>query len=101
MKNVFAFLLLWACLLAACSGSRSDSGSDYGSSSGSSYGSSDADIDKIIAAKAIVRSMVNYPDTLSFHDMSTRVNGNTVTLKFSAENAFGVSETRTMDIKVR
>ena len=105
MKNVFAFLLLWACLLAACSGSRSDSGSDYGSSSGSSYGSSsgssDSDIDKIIEAQAIVRSMVNFPDTLSFHDMSTRVNGNTVTLKFSAENAFGVSETRTMDIKVR
>ena len=83
MKNVFAIALLCVCFVG-CSGS----------------GSSDGDIDKIIQAKAIVRSMVNYPDTLSFHNMSTNVNGNTVTLKFTAKNAFGVPETHTMDIQV-
>ena len=85
MKNVFAIALLCVCLVG-CSGSGS--------------GSSGGDIDKIIAAKAVVRSMVNYPDTLSFHNMSTRVSGNTVTLKFTAKNAFGVPETHTMDIEV-
>jgi len=85
MKNVFAIALLCACLVGC-----SDSGS----------GSGGGDIDKIIAAKAVVRSMVNYPDTLSFHNMSTRVSGNTVTLKFTAKNAFGVPETHTMDIEV-
>jgi len=83
MKNVFAIALLCACLVG-CNGSGSGGG----------------DIDKIIQAKAIVRSMVNYPDTLSFHNMSTSVNGNTVTLKFTAKNAFGVPETHTMDIQV-
>jgi hypothetical protein len=58
------------------------------------------DIDKIIKAKEIVRGMVNYPDTLKFHNLYTKVNGNTVTLKFSAKNAFGVQETHVMDIKV-
>ena len=61
---------------------------------------SDSDIDKILKAKDIVRNMVNYPDTLVFHDLYTKVSGNTVTLKFSCKNAFGVSETHTMDIKV-
>lgn len=60
----------------------------------------DSDIDKILKAKEIVRNMVNYPDTLVFHDFSTKVSGNTVTLKFSCKNAYGVSETHTMDIKV-
>jgi N-acyl-L-homoserine lactone synthetase len=50
MKNVFAIVVLCACLVG-CNGSGS--------------GSSGGDIDKIIAAKAVVRSMVNYPDTLS------------------------------------
>lgn len=58
------------------------------------------DIDKILKAKDIVRGMVNYPDTLVFHDFSTKVNGNTVTLKFTCKNAFGVPETHVMDIKV-
>ena len=58
------------------------------------------DIDKIIRAKEIVKAMVNYPDTLVFHNLYTKVNGNTVTLKFTCKNAFGVEETRTMDIKV-
>ena len=58
------------------------------------------DIDKIIKAKEIVKAMVNYPDTLVFHNLYTKVNGNTVTLKFTCKNAFGVEETRTMDIKV-
>ena len=64
------------------------------------YAISDADVDKIIKAKAIVRAMVNYPDTLVFHNLYTKVSGNTVTLKFTASNAFGVKETRTMNIKV-
>jgi hypothetical protein len=58
-------------------------------------------IDLILKAKDIVRNMVNYPDTLVFHEFYTKVSGNTVTLKFSCKNAFGVSETHVMDIKVR
>lgn len=58
------------------------------------------DIDKILKAKDIVRGMVNYPDTLVFHEFSTKVSGNTVTLKFTCKNAFGVPETHTMDIRV-
>jgi hypothetical protein len=65
-----------------------------------SSSSSNSEINKIMEAKDIVRTMVNYPDTLSFHNMSTRVSGNTVTLKFTAKNAFGVPETHTMDIPV-
>lgn len=61
----------------------------------------DSDVDKILKAKEIVRNMVNYPDTLVFHDFSTKVSGNTVTLKFSCKNAYGVSETHVMDIKVK
>lgn len=58
------------------------------------------DIDKIIKAKEIVKTIVNYPDTLVFHNLYTKVSGNTVTLKFSCKNAFGVQETHIMDIKV-
>lgn len=58
------------------------------------------DIDKILKAKEIVRGMVNYPDTLVFHEFSTKVSGNTVTLKFTCKNAFGVPETNTLDIRV-
>lgn len=65
-----------------------------------SSSSSNSEINKIMEAKDIVKTMVNYPDTLSFHNMSTRVSGNTVTLKFTAKNAFGVPETHTMDIQV-
>lgn len=61
---------------------------------------SDSDIDKILKAKDIVRGMVNYPDTLVFHEFYTKVNGNTVTLKFTCKNAFGVPETHVMDIRV-
>lgn len=61
------------------------------------------DIDKIVAAQDYVRNYVaKYPDTLDFYDWSysPKVNGNTVTLKFSCKNAFGVQETNIMDIKV-
>ncbi len=58
------------------------------------------DIDKILKAKDIVRAMVNYPDTLVFHEFQTVVKGNTVTLTFTCKNGFGVPETHTMDIKV-
>lgn len=65
-----------------------------------SSSSSNSKINKIMEAKDIVRTMVNYPDTLSFNNMATRVSGNTVTLTFTAKNAFGVPETHTMDIQV-
>lgn len=58
------------------------------------------DIDKILKAKEIVRNMVNFPDTLVFHDLHTKVSGNTVTLKFTCKNAFGVSGTHVKDIRV-
>ena len=58
------------------------------------------DIDKILQAKEKVRQMVNYPDTLVFHEFSTKVVGNTVTLKFTCKNGFGVPETHVMDIRV-
>lgn len=61
---------------------------------------SDDEINKILKAKEIVRNMVNYPDTLVFHDFSTKVSGNTVTLKFTCKNAFGTPETHVLDIKV-
>ncbi len=87
MKNFFGILFLCICLFGI-----------FGPKNNSSSGNED--IDKIIAAKAIVRSMVNYPDTLSFHNFSTSVSGDTVTLTFTAKNAFGVPETHTMDIEV-
>lgn len=61
---------------------------------------SDGDIDKILKAKEIVRNMVNYPDTLVFHEFYTKVSGNVVTLKFTCKNAFNVPETHIMDIRV-
>ena len=60
----------------------------------------DNEINKILKAKEIVRSMVNYPDTLVFFEFYTKVSVNTVTLKFTAKNAFGVPETFIKDIKV-
>jgi hypothetical protein len=68
--------------------------------SNNAYAISDSDVEKIIKAKSIVKTMVNYPDTLVFHNLYTKVSGNTVTLKFTAKNAFGVSETHVMDIRV-
>lgn len=67
---------------------------------GCNGGSTNSSVDKIIKAKNIVRSRVNYPDTLDFHDMSTSVSGNDVTLKFTAKNGFGVPSTHTMTINV-
>lgn len=64
------------------------------------YSISDDEINKILKAKEKVRSMVRNPDTLVFHEFSTKVNGNTVTLKFTCKNDFGVPETHIMDIKV-
>ena len=60
----------------------------------------DNEINKILKAKEIVRGMVNYPDTLVFFEFYTKVSGNTVTLKFTAKNAFGTPETFIKDIKV-
>jgi len=61
---------------------------------------SDDEINKILKAKEIVKTMVNYPDTLVFHELYTKVKGNIVTLKFTCKNAYGVPETHVMDIRV-
>lgn len=61
---------------------------------------SDEEINKILKAKEIVRQMVRNPDTLVFHELKTKVSGNTVTLTFTCKNDFGVPETHTKDIKV-
>jgi hypothetical protein len=63
--------------------------------------SNNTDIDKILIAKGRVRNMVNYPDTLSFHEFDTNVSGNNVFLKFTCKNAFGVPETHTINVDVR
>ena len=63
----------------------------------------DVRIMKIIRAKDYVRSNVaQYPDTLDFHSWSYEptVSGDTVTLKFTCKNAFGVPETHVMDIEI-
>lgn len=60
----------------------------------------DPDVDRVLKAKHIVRQMVNYPDTLDFHEFDTQVIGNTVTLKFTCKNGFGVPQTHSMNIRV-
>lgn len=60
-----------------------------------------SDHDKIAKAKQHILDMVIRPKTVVFHDESTKVNdNNTVTIKFTFQNGFGLIETRTMDIKV-
>jgi len=65
---------------------------------GSSSYSSSSEIDDIIAAKAYVRSQLNYPDTADFHDMSTEVTSTHVKLTVTAKNAFGVPSTHTFNV---
>jgi hypothetical protein len=89
MKQFFAILLVLAVISAMFDGCNGNSSS------------SNSKIDKIIAAKQIVRNSVNYPDTLDFHDLKTNVSGNVVTLTFTAKNAFGVPSTHTMNINVQ
>lgn len=62
--------------------------------------SNSPNINKILIAKDRVKSIVNYPDTLSFHEFDTKVNGNVVTLKFTCKNAFNVPETHTMSFNI-
>lgn len=59
-----------------------------------------SEVDKIIHAKNVVLSSLNYPDTADFHDMQTKVRGNTVTLTVTAKNAFGTPSTHTFNIEV-
>lgn len=59
-----------------------------------------SDIIKIIKAKEKVKHMHNYPDTVDFHDMETKVSGDYVTLKVTAKNGFGVPSTETFTIRV-
>jgi len=77
---------IWAILFAFCVGCGN--------------GTTNSQIDKILTAKAAVRDMVNYPDTLSFHEFDTNVSGNVVTLKFTCKNGFGIPETHTVNITV-
>ena len=98
----FIVLSIVCFVLSGCNPSPqySPSYDSYGSSSSSS---SSSDIDKIVAAQRYIRNNVaNYPDTLDFHTYtySPKINGNTVTLKFSCKNAFGVQETHVMDVTV-
>ena len=58
------------------------------------------DVEKILAAKEIVRGLATYPETLSFHEFSTKVNGDNVTLTFTAKNGFGIPETHTVTVNV-
>jgi len=67
----------------------------YTGGSEGNYNTFDKEIDDIIAAKAYVKSQLNYPDTASFHNMSTRVTSTHVHLKVTAKNAFGVPSTHT------
>ncbi len=88
IAGFFAFALLMGALeTAGCTGG-----------SGGSYSSSDKEIDDIIAAKAYVKNQLNYPDTASFHNMSTRVTSTHVHLKVTAKNAFGVPSTREFSV---
>lgn len=59
------------------------------------------DVDKIQQAKQHILEMVIRPETVRFHDEFTKVNNNTVTIKFTFQNGFGLIETRTMDIKTK
>ena len=61
-----------------------------------------SDVDKISKAKQHILEMVIRPETVRFHDEATKVNNNnTVTIKFTFQNGFGMIETRTMDIKIQ
>ena len=61
-----------------------------------------SDVDKISKAKQHILEMVIRPETVRFHDEATKVNNNnTVTIKFTFQNGFGMIETRTMDIKIK
>ena len=91
MKKIVVALVL---MIVACG-----SAANYVYAGGSTS-INDDEINKILKAKEIVRGMVNFPDTLVFHEFATKVSGNTVTLKFTAKNAFGVPETHVKDIKV-
>jgi len=54
--------------------------------------SDNQEVDDILAAKSYVKTMCNFPETVDFHDMETRVTETHVYLVFTAENAFGVRE---------
>ena len=58
------------------------------------------EVEKILKAKQIVLQRLNFPDTADFHDLSTEVRGDNVTLTVTAKNAFGVPSTHTFTIKV-
>lgn len=58
------------------------------------------EVDKIIRAKQIVLSRLNFPDTADFHEFQTSVRGNKVTLTVTAKNAFGVPSTHTFEVEV-
>ena len=90
MKKFIIALMIGLCFTTYASQTFADS----------PYSISDSEIDKILKAKEIVREKVNHPDTLIFYEFFTKVSGNVVTLKFTCQNAFGVTETHVKDIRV-
>jgi hypothetical protein len=68
----------------------------FGKNDGSPTG--DDRINDIIAAKAYVRSLLNYPDTADFHDFKTEVTSTHVNLTVTAKNGFGVPMTQSFSV---
>jgi len=60
------------------------------------------EVDKVITAQHYVKdTLLNYPDTANFHSMDTVVSGDSVFLRVTAKNAFGVPETLEFNVTVR
>ena len=59
-----------------------------------------SEVDKILKAKQIVLSKINFPDTADFHEMKTDVQGNNVSLTVTDKNAFGVPATQPFTVRV-
>lgn len=82
--GLFFFMAILTASIESCTGGGSGGGS--------------SEIDDILAAKAYVKSQLNYPDTADFHDMSTEVTSTHVKLTVTAKNAFGVPSTHTFNV---
>lgn len=54
---------------------------------------------RIDNAKNYILNMVSQPQTVVFHDESIFLNENSVVIKFTYKNGFGIIDTITMDIK--
>lgn len=95
--SVVAAMSIWFAYTMATIESSYEDPNAIGYDSGSSYKS---DVDKIISAKSKARNSANFPDTMSFRNLNTSVDGDYVELEYTAENAFGVPQTRKSRIYV-